>query len=228
MPFNCYGTWYPSGHNSGGSRFMMDFQQDVMLQDWLANRSEEDKERDKLEEQEDLRERNKILEIEKKKDYAMNVRLASRMRAREEIEKKRGTPWDKEKKKLDSAMRAWKEEEVSEEKQKAKDEAHSKLRLLPAKFLHSAQSKQAVEVERNSKQEQARNEKFQELATAEADRWDEELKLATVIQANSNDGELYGCHRKDCIPRNYTTGTRTTSCTDCRADEKMYARERKH
>ncbi|ESZ92828.1 hypothetical protein SBOR_6782 [Sclerotinia borealis F-4128] len=164
-------------------------------------------------------------------------RVSARMKARKMIEKERGTPWDKERKELDSAICAWKTEEFLEESQRDEMEKDWDRGLKSAIKSHRDNSQEVIRMllereanrnhaeEENTKKTQARMVKFTKLEEAEANRWEEELSRAATLRTNQtgiiNGGGLGSVHRSMCIPSDYISGERDKFCEDCEDDEKM-------
>ncbi|KAJ8063329.1 hypothetical protein OCU04_008558 [Sclerotinia nivalis] len=154
-------------------------------------------------------------------------RIKKREKAREEICKERGTPWDQERKELDSGICAWNREEKREAEQEREDEKRWNGELKSATRFHGAKSSKEIEAvmitehgaekrikeDEEFKRQLARMEKFDAMVEAEADRWTEELTRAAAAESNPYvESELGRDHRYHCMPRSYTSTLRRKGC----------------
>ncbi|TGO88906.1 hypothetical protein BPOR_0135g00120 [Botrytis porri] len=165
-------------------------------------------------------------------------RVRSRESARGRIERKRGTPWDKERKDFDEAIRTWIREEL-EKTQEVENEKQWNRNLRSATCFRGSRSSETIQAhmkleqeaerevneEERTRRNEARIAKFEAMAKAEADLWIEELDLANAATGYPDDetseGGLGFVHRYGCMPQTYTSTSRYQLCADCRDDEDM-------
>ncbi|KAF7950500.1 hypothetical protein EAE96_007783 [Botrytis aclada] len=243
MPYKLEGTWQPADYAPDEICFLKSYQKRRALERWLSSRSPEDKERYRLEKEREDREitdRNSSREgREMNEKMNMEERIRSCERARGDIERKRGTPWDKERKDLDEAMQNWIREEESEEAKKVENERQWNRNLRSATRFRGAKSSEKIQASMKSEQETRREvyeeerirrkgeriAKFEVMAKAEADRWTEELSLANAASGHpfdeTSESRLGLVHRDCCMPQTYTSTSRHNQCADCRDDEEI-------
>ncbi|TGO39065.1 hypothetical protein BHYA_0061g00200 [Botrytis hyacinthi] len=211
MPYKLTGTWQSADYAPDKALLLTIYQQRRNLGRWLSSRTPEDKERYRLEKKQEDRESAELDDSRREREMNRENRVRSRKSAREKIERKRGTPWDRERQDLDEAIRNWIREE--ETYMKLEQEAERK----------------ANEKERTGRK-QARITKFEAMVKAEADRWTEELDLANAPRVypydDNSEGRLSLVHRYGCMPRTYTSTSRDQLCADCMEDEDMARQER--
>lgn len=236
------GTWYPTDYKPDGGVFRHSWQRRHLLEMWLSSRTPEDKERYRLEEKEEREtiRRNAAWKeqesIDREERRLLRARVHALEKAREEVSKRRRTPWIKERKDLDAAIRGWIREEELELEQEAKYRQKWNRKVKSATRFHGTKSSRKIEAamelqweteksqreEERFKNKQARIAKFEAMSKAEADRWTEELKIATADEEKPRDeGELGHDHRKNCMPSSYTSTHRRVICAVCRDDEDL-------
>ncbi|KAF7928097.1 uncharacterized protein EAE97_009895 [Botrytis byssoidea] len=105
MPYKLTGTWQPADYVPDEAPLLTVSQQTRKLGRWLSSRTPEDKERYRLEKKQEDRESAELDESRREREINRENRARSRKSARENIERKRGTSWDRERQELDEAIR---------------------------------------------------------------------------------------------------------------------------
>ncbi|KAF7891622.1 hypothetical protein EAF00_007924 [Botryotinia globosa] len=118
MPYKLTRTWQPADYAPDEATLLTISQQRRKLGRWLSSRTPEDKERYRLEKKQEDRESAELDKSQREREIDRENRVRSRKSAREKIERKRGTPWDRERQDLDEAIRNWIREEESEKNKK--------------------------------------------------------------------------------------------------------------
>lgn len=219
MPYKLGEIWQPADYAPDEGPLLTIHQKKRKLGRWLSSRTPEDTERYRLEKRRQDCESAELDKSRREREMNRENRVRSRKSAREKIEGKRGTLWDRERQDLDEAIRNWIREEESEKKQEAGNEKQWYRKLRSATRFRGDKSsekiqacmklEQETEREANTKErtrrKQARITKFEAMVKAEADRWTEELDLAIAPRVypydDTSEGRIRLVHRHGCMPQ---------------------------
>ncbi|KAF7911920.1 hypothetical protein EAE99_010928 [Botrytis elliptica] len=238
MPYNLgEGIWQPADYAPDKKCLLTSSQKRRNLGKWLSSRTPKDKERYRLEKKQEDCERTELETLRGEGEKNRKNRARSRESAREKIERKRGMPWDRERKDLDEAIRTWIREEELEKEQEVENEKQWNRNLRFATCFRGDKSSEKIqaymkleqEAERKAnekeraRRKQERITKFEAMVKVEADRWTEELDLANAARVypydETSEDRIDLVHRHGCMPQTYTSTSRNQECADCREDE---------